>query len=136
MKGLTEKQRAVMATVRRLHAAYRRVPTQRELAQALGVGQPAVHLHLSALRRKGYVSGKGDRLVLEDGTDPRETYRALEAVAECVRDLLALYETPGVPTSPLWGALPEAYEALLATGWEPREEVPTEQPAWMKRRAG
>lgn len=69
MKRLSDRQREVLAALRRFAAHHGYMPTVRELAALIGVSSPCTaHRILEALRAKGVLSGRGRqmRLTAED----------------------------------------------------------------------
>ncbi len=55
MKGLTDRQRAVLDWIVEFMREHRLPPTLREIGRAFGISSPGVLGHLRALERKGYV---------------------------------------------------------------------------------
>jgi repressor LexA len=56
MKGLTTRQKEVLATIRKSLADFGWPPTRVEIAKAMGFASPnAAEEHLKALAKKGYI---------------------------------------------------------------------------------
>jgi SOS-response transcriptional repressor LexA len=57
VKGLTDRQRAILDWIVEFMREHRLPPTLREIGRAFGISSPGVLGHLRALERKGYGAG-------------------------------------------------------------------------------